>query len=220
VTNAELKWLRSIGAINANSGHEPAPRFLHLWFSHPQFDASSFNDVTLLDDAGKVIPPWADGLICGSEQEPDASNGNLGWQTKTFSPGQAAIISGRVTVRLRYTVGPLENQQEVAPDFRGAMTLEGESMFSGAGQNAAGNAFVSIAVNTGKMKSRKFGVVAVTKSGRELAVSPSESGFADGTGASMAGFTFNVPLSDVAKFIIGTRPIRTVEWKDVVLPTN
>ena len=220
VTNAELKWLRSIGAINANSGHEPAPRFLHLWFSHPQFDASSFNDVTLLDDAGKVIPPWADGLICGSEQEPDASNGNLGWQTKTFSPGQAAIISGRVTVRLRYTVGPLENQQEVAPDFRGAMTLEGESMFSGAGQNAAGNAFVSIAVNTGKMKSRKFGVVAVTKSGRELAVSPSESGFADGTGASMAGFTFNVPLSDVAKFIIGTRPIRTVEWKDVVLPPN
>jgi hypothetical protein len=33
-------------------------------------------------------------------------------------------------------------------------------------------------------------------------------------------FEFQIPLSGVAKFIIGTRPIRTVEWKDVVLPTN
>jgi hypothetical protein len=34
----------------------------------------------------------------------------------------------------------------------------------------------------------------------------------------VAEFDFGVPLSDVAKFIIGTRPIRTMEWKNVVLP--
>jgi hypothetical protein len=26
------------------------------------------------------------------------------------------------------------------------------------------------------------------------------------------------PLADVAKFIVGTRPIRTMEWTNVVLP--
>ena len=36
---------------------------------------------------------------------------------------------------------------------------------------------------------------------------PSESGFADGSGASVAEFDFNVPLTNVAKFIIGTRTI-------------
>jgi hypothetical protein len=36
----------------------------------------------------------------------------------------------------------------------------------------------------------------------------------------VAKFDFPIPLSRVEKFIIGTRKIRTVEWKDVVLPTN
>jgi len=33
-------------------------------------------------------------------------------------------------------------------------------------------------------------------------------------------FDFDVPLADVAKFIIGTRPIRTMEWTNVVLPKS
>ncbi|HEU5122943.1 MAG TPA: hypothetical protein VFW05_02650 [Verrucomicrobiae bacterium] len=33
----------------------PEPRFLHLWFSHPAFDANTLNDVTLLDNAGESI---------------------------------------------------------------------------------------------------------------------------------------------------------------------
>jgi len=99
------------------------------------------------------------------------------------------------------------------------MALDGDSVLNGIGQNVNGNAFVAIAVNSEKMKFRQFGVVAVTKDGRTL------TGFGDigpATFSNMrvANFPFSVPLSDVAKFIIGTRPIRTMEWKDVVLPKN
>ncbi len=33
---------------------------------------------------------------------------------------------------------------------------------------------------------------------------------------SIARFEFEVPLADVAHFRVGTRPVRTAEWKDVV----
>jgi hypothetical protein len=36
----------------------------------------------------------------------------------------------------------------------------------------------------------------------------------------VAKFEFEIPLSEVEKFIIGTRSIRTNEWKNVVLPRN
>ena len=220
VTEAtELKWLRNVGAGGVSSGRTPEPRFLHVWFSHPLFDASTFNDVSLLDDTGQVIPDGADGAICGSQQDANAADGKLGWYVRTFSPGPAAVASGHVTMRLRYTAGPLEQTNLVViPQQKVQATLEGESMLNGVGQTLEGKAFVSIAVNSGKMKARKFGVVAVTKAGQEMAASASESGFADGTGASVAQFTFDMPLADVAKFIIGTRPIRTNEWKNVVLP--
>jgi hypothetical protein len=62
--------------------------------------------------------------------------------------------------------------------------------------------------------------VAVTKDGHELTTSPSETSFAGDAGVSVAVFEFNVPLADLARFIIGTRPVHTMEWKDVVLPTT
>jgi hypothetical protein len=43
-------------------------------------------------------------------------------------------------------------------------------------------------------------------------------GLTGGAGVRVENFDFEIPLADVAKFIIGTRPIRTSEWKNVVLP--
>ncbi len=125
-------------------------------------------------------------------------------------------------MRLHYAAGPLEKAQEVhvEPNHGISMSLRDGSLLNGVGQNVAGNAFVAIAVNTREPGTWRFGVVAVTKDGGKLTTAPSESGFADGSGASVAEFDFAVPLADVTKFIIGTRPIHTVEWKDVVLPAN
>lgn len=226
VTNeTELKWLKAVqfGGMDVSSWHlSPEPRFLKLWFSDPGFDLGSFSEVALLDNQNKIIPIGARGSMSGSAEEGSEPNGNLGWQVKTFSPNEGTNLPPRVTVRLRYTIGPLEKTQEVpvTPNHSLSMTLEDGSMLNGVGQNVDGRAFVAIAVHAHKPGLWRFGVVAVTKDGRHLTTGPSESGFPDGTGVSVAEFTFSVPLADVAKFIIGTRPIRTLEWTNVVLPNN
>ncbi len=117
VTNAEeLKWLRNIsaGSLDVSNWHlSPEPRFLMLWFSDPQFDLGSFSEVALLDDRNNVIPLGARGSMQGAAQDGNDRDGNLGWQIKTFSPNEGTDLPPRVTVRLRYAAGPLEETQEV-----------------------------------------------------------------------------------------------------------
>jgi hypothetical protein len=226
VTDAdELKWLKDIqsSGMDVSNWHlSPEPRFLKLWFSDSQFNLGSFSEVTLLDARNNVIPLGARGSMAGAAQDGNDRDGNLGWQIKTFSPGDGTNLPPHVIVRLRYAADPLEETQEVPvePNHGISMNLKDGSILNGVGQNVDGNAFVAIAVHTRKPGTWRFGVAAVTKDGRELTTSPSESGFADGTGASVVEFTFEVPLADVSKFIIGTRPVRTVEFTHVVLPLN
>jgi serine/threonine protein kinase len=223
VTNAnELDWLRLVGSGGVLWNRPgPVPRFLHLWFSHPQFDRTCLNDVTLLDDQNKIIPPGGGGSFCLASSDASAENGNLGWQVKTLSPGEGANLPQRVNVRLCYTAGPLENglEVELKPGTHTVMALEGGSQLNGMGQNVDGKAFVSIAVNNAGLHGRKFGALAVTKDGRRL--TPGGAGVG-GLASSLTAeeFTFDVPLTSIAKFLIGTRPIRTNEWKNVVLPGN
>lgn len=61
-------------------------------------------------------------------------------------------------------------------------------------------------------------VLAVTKDGHEIPLTGREIGGTVGAGVRVENFDFDAPLSNVAKFIIGTRPIRTMVWKNVVLP--
>jgi predicted Ser/Thr protein kinase len=226
VTDAtELKWLRHVqapGMIDGKLNPASEPRYLYLWFSHPLFDLDSLNEVTLLNDKGAVIPPGAPRGSASGRQGANEYDDNLGWLTATLSldPGKDAVH--HITVQLRYTMGPLENVHElvVKPNHHTAMDLEGESQLNGLGQDVDGNAFVSIAVNADKMKGRKFGVLAVTRDGHEQISGGGRSGNIGGTGVGVEEIDFNVPLADVAKFRIGTRPIRTMEWKDVVLPSN
>ena len=54
----ELDWLRQIQPVGMDVSSlqlKPEPRFLHLWISHPAFDPNSFNEIALLDGAGKPI---------------------------------------------------------------------------------------------------------------------------------------------------------------------
>jgi hypothetical protein len=225
VTDAqELGWLRQVppAGMDVSSLHlSPEPRFLSLWFSHPLFDRNSQCDVTLLDDQTNVIPPAADGSVAAGTQAADELNGQMGWYGATLSPGAGVNLPHHVTVRLRYTIGELEKTQDVpvTPGGGMVMTLEGGSHLGSVGQNAAGRAFVSLAVNNAGLGSRQFGALAVTKDGRTLKPAGGrQGGQTGGGGIGVQEFAFDVPLADVAKFIIGTRPIRTGEWPQVVLP--
>jgi len=221
VTDAnELKWLRNVNAGGMSTTFESNPRFLKLWFSHPTFQRTHFSEVSLLDDAGRALKRGADGSSSCSLVDASEKNGQLGWRCWTGSPGEGTNFPAHLTVQLRYTSGPLERTQEVKSDFNGTMSLEGKSILNGIGQNAKGHAFVAIAVNAKNMQSRVFDAVAVAKDGREISHFGSGRGGSAGSGVDVGKFEFDVPLADVAKFIIGTRAIRTNEWTNVMLPTN
>ncbi len=100
------------------------------------------------------------------------------------------------------------------------MSLEGDGQLNGVGQTAEGKAFVALSVDAAKMKSRRMSVLAITKNGRELTSGGSTSGRSDGAGLRAERYEFHVPIAEVAKFTVGSRPIRTNEWRDVVLRVN
>jgi tRNA A-37 threonylcarbamoyl transferase component Bud32 len=224
VTNAmELGWLKvvqpsSVDVTGLKLDHQP--RFLHFWFSHPAFNRNSFSEISLLDDAGRPIKLGGQASVTGGFQEGGESNGNLGWFFKTLSPGESQNHPAQVTVRLLYTMGPLERTQELAvtPKTSTSMSLEGGSQLNGMGQDVDGRAFVAIAVDARKMMSRVFDVIAVAQNGREHSAAGTKRGGTVGSGLRVENFNFEIPLADVARFRIGSRAIRTNEWSGVVLP--
>ncbi len=218
----ELKWLQGIhtGGMDIRKLKlNPDPRFLHVGISHPLFDTTTFNEITLLDEQGKRIPRGAGDNGSSSAQASNLHTDNLGWLTVTFSPIVGTNIPAQVTMRLRYTIGPLEKIQKVKVETnsRTSMTLEGGGQLNGLGQTVDGNAFIAIAVNPEKLGARKFGAVAVTRDGIELLPTGDDSRGTDRTDIGTQSFEFDVPLNEVALFRIGTRPIRTAVWKIVVL---
>ncbi|HXF10435.1 MAG TPA: hypothetical protein VN625_06590, partial [Desulfuromonadaceae bacterium] len=95
---------------------------------------------------------------------------------------------------------------------------EGNGHLNGVGQNAKGNAFLSLAFDAEQLNGRRFAVVAVTKAGRTLPTSRSWQGSGNGQGVRTEEFVCDAPLAEISRFIIGTRPIHTNEWKNVLAP--
>jgi hypothetical protein len=192
-------------------------RFLQLWFAHPEFNQSTFREVTLLNENGTLLPPSAQGYTISSVKDAGLLTDDLGWITYCLSPGIAEQIPARLTVRLRYTTGELKNTQKVAPDFNSALILEGGSQVSSVGQNAKGRAFIALAEDTSKLELLSFDVLAVTKNGKSL-TNAGKSASSAKLGLGVERFQFDVPLAEIDHFLVGTQPIRTQEWKDVALP--
>jgi hypothetical protein len=198
----------------------PEPRFLHLWFSHPSLGRCHLSEVSLLDETGNLVKLGGEGSMANGEKEAAEDNGNQDWTYWTLSPGQGTNIPPRVTVRARYTAGPLERIQEltVTSNVTVSMALEGGSQLNGVGQTIDGRAFVAIAVSAKKMQARRFDVVAVARDSREIpATGRSRAGSAGGA-VGVERFEFQIPLGDVANFHIGTRPLHTLEWISILLP--
>ena len=193
------------------------PHFLHLWISHPLLNLLGLNRVVILDARGVPLKMGANGSIASrvsaAEERPDG----MGWFMCTLSPSESNQTPARVTVQFDYAVGPLERTKEVAPDFQGAMSLEGNSQLNGIGQRADGKSFIALSVDARGAASRHFGVLAITHDAREVAPSSMSTSGHLGSGTRVEQFEFNVPLRDVSRFRIGTRPVRTKQWQDVVI---
>lgn len=194
------------------------PLGLHLWFSHPLFQdkMTDVTQVTLSTESGEALPKdGSQGAVGGRGEQ----NG-MGWYDYILSPGVEGTFPPIVTVRMRYVMGPLEHVKkiEVKPNTHTGVSFEDGSEFSGYGQTLGARAFVSIAINGPGPKDRRFSATAITKDGREL---PQIAGtYSNGSdkNAGVATMEFDAALTEIAQFCIGTRPIRTQEWKGVVLP--
>jgi len=223
VTDAtELAWLRQVipgGMDVTNLKLKPEPRFLHLWFSHPALAKCNISEITLFDAAGNKIKLGGQGSRTSGEQEATPANGQRRWSYWTLSPGEGTNIPSRVSVRARFTAGRLERVRDlrVTPNAHTSMSLEGGSQLNGVGQDVDGRAFVAIAVNAKDMPARQFDVVAVARDGRELQATGRQTAGNIGAGVRVENFAFEIPLANVMKFRIGTRPMLTREWKEVAL---
>ncbi|MGA3266724.1 MAG: protein kinase [Verrucomicrobiota bacterium] len=222
VTDAtQLKWLKQIQPADCDVSRlklNPEPRFLHLWFSYVASSQFHPDHITLLDTMGKPIELGGNATTAEKWQYGTEPNENMAWFMETLSPGAGTSIPSRLAVRQYYTMGELEHTQEISSDYHGLLTLEGNSQLSSIGQNAQGRAFVAIAEDANQTQARQFDAIAVAKDGSRLPHEGLGRFGAINEGVRVENFDFAIPLADVSKFIIGTRPIRTNEWKDVVLP--
>ena len=216
-TNA-FHWLLNIppaGMDISSLELDPEPRFLHVWFTHPAFDQASETSVRLFDSPGVPIKFAGMSSVTHGLQEPRTNNGRLGWHYWTFSPGIQSEIPDQLDIQLSYVLGPLERVKEISPDNSQVISLEGEGQLSGVGQDHDGRAFVSIAYNAKRLGYRAFDAKVISRSGRTLyRINHDRNGFPE-TGLMVSKFCFDSVLSEVDKFLIGTRPYRTNTWYSV-----
>jgi len=203
-------WMPPITTVNVSetAAAKEKPRFLCLWFSHPLFDAQSVAEIALLDADGKrpLKTPAGDFAVGRIPASP--ASGNTGWITATVCAGTKSHIPPFATVALRYSEGPWQFWNDIAPDFHGTQALASGVTLSDPGQNSDGHAFVQIArdksADTGV---EQFDFVAVTKNERRL----ERNGFSEsGSGqVSTERFFFDIPLAQVKSFECRKRPIRS-----------
>ena len=194
-------------------------RVLNLWFSHPGFDKQSYKQIELFDAAGKPLPLAASGSFAAGSAAPGPNNDNLGWITCGFSPGQTGNTPKTATIRLQYSAGPWTKGQRIKPDFNGVKGLPGSATLSGIGQNATGKAFVSIAKDKDIFRSpaTQISFTATVEGGRELTSSSTMHGSSSASHIMTERIEFDVPLSLIKEFRCHTRPIRSVEFRNVSL---
>jgi serine/threonine protein kinase len=219
VDSTELRWLDGTRAtpvdVRGTNWGKQNPRFLFLWFSHPAFEGSSYARVTLFDRDGKRVENVGSSIGQGVDGPRD-STGNLGWLTHTMSPGYFTNMPATVNVRLEYGIGPWTVRREEIPStFSGSMTLHNKANLVLIGQSAKGEAFVTMSRTDGGVSDKQLNFVALTKDGRQV----------ERTGQRLVGqensmtetFEFPVKLEEIKAFQFRTRPIKTVEFKNVPL---
>jgi len=189
-----------------NEGKENS-RFLYLWFSHPLIEITSFKRVTLLDAAGKPLAEGKAGFGTRSN--------NLGWIVQTIKAGNIGSRPATINIRLEYSIGPWKDWNDIPSDYRGGMMFGNSVMLGSIGQNAEGRAFISITRNNAAELDTQHDFLALTRDGRSLERTHTHlSGFSN---LLTERFEFPVKLDEVKAFRRRTRPIQSVEFKNVPL---
>jgi hypothetical protein len=213
----ELGWLKQISHVGGGTASDSPT--LYLWFSQSLFDNASYADVSLSDPSGKLLPFHGGGIAVGRHLKV----GNCGWITYSINRGAGLGFPPVLNLKLRYTVGPWEREETVSSDAllqNGALVLQQGVEVRSIGQQAGGGSFVALAYGLERSGTRQLGVTAIGKDGRVLGLAGGSLGgqYDEQSQKLVERFCFQAPLSEIASFRIGTRPVRTMEWVNVVLP--
>lgn len=191
------------------------PRFLCLWFSQPAIDSLSVVKVELLDSYGKPLAVPSPDLVTNATGATPESQ-NLGWITATLCAGTLDSTPAKATIRLNYSAGPWQFWDNFPPDWQGFRALSTGVQLTAPGQGNDGRALVQITRDTSfDTGNEQWDFVAHTVDGRRL-TRHGISQFGSGT-VRIEQFRFDTPLSQVVRFEIRSRPIRTAVWNNVSL---
>jgi len=211
-------------------------RFLHMWFSHPDFDGSSSVVIQFTDASGKELPGAQTNYISSTgifESEFEVTY-KSGWMLVTKSPGRVGDdIPKSVNLVVRYAVGPWKEIGVLNAEFEGPETLlDGSTVDSPKGiaeakgdgtQGVTTRTTLRVTRNPNTAERAQYDVRAVTHDGRELDFRVKSSGHmveveedykANGP---LEDYKFDAPLPDIQAFKFRTRLIREVTFKDVSL---
>jgi len=191
------------------------PRFLCLWFSSPSFDSLSVVRVALLGSDGKPLVTPSPDSSSGAER-PSRETLGLGWLTATICAGTKSATPTSVTIELHYSAGAWTACEDALPSMRGSRFLADGVILTPPTQSNEGRASIQITRDKERDKGgEQWSFVAHTRDGRKLERA-ANSRYTSGS-VSTEIFSFDTPLSEVTKFEVRKRPIRSMTWPNVPL---
>jgi hypothetical protein len=212
------RLLRFVGSqrmdISALKGGRDAPVFC-FWFSHPAFDPRSDCSISIADTNGNTIPCFHGG-ISSSLREPSSDLEDQAWFISNFAFASESDIPPAINLRLTYSLGPWSYKQalDVAANVHQSISLPG-GLVTGMGETLERQAFISVARDASQSTNMQYDFVAETRGGSRFAPKGSQ---LSGTDRLLTQqFEFRMPLSDIKAFHLRSRPIRTVEYRNISL---
>ncbi len=201
--------------VSETSAAGAEPRFLCLWVSQSDIDSLSVKKIKLLGPEGKPLVTPSQDLATGAASA-TPENQNVGWITATLCAGTMSATPSQVTIQLNYSGGPWQFSDHLTPDWQGFRALGAGVQLTAPGEGNDGMAFVQITRDTTlDTASEQWDFVAHTRDGR-LLERRGLSEYGLGT-VRTEQFRFDTPLSQVVRFEIRKRPIKTMVWNDVPL---
>jgi serine/threonine protein kinase len=180
---------------------------VQLWFEHPDFDQKSTLSVELLQSNGQ---PLKDPLIMQSKGVQDL-------KIRLVSLRQGYVkLPDKVNVKLTYSIGPWKHVSELKPDSRSRTSFGNNRVSTAVGDDSEHHAFIGW---TGPRDPNvQYDAVAVLKSGSRIGTFSTSSVTVGEDKNEVTSTAFPVPLRDIKEFQIRSREVKTVEFRDVVIP--
>lgn len=206
--NDETMKLKTWGGFTGSNDTKDSDLcWLKLWFEHPDFDEASVIGVTLTQPDGQPLPESNRG-----SRSMEASS----LQQGVVSIGQIGRLPDRVHVTLNYSIGPWRQVTDVEPDSRKGKTFGDGTVITGFGDDSEHHAFIGWSKR--KKDEELYDAVAVLKSGSRIRTFKRSSVTVGEDKNEVTSTAFPVPLRDIKTFQIRSREVKTVEFRDVVIP--